>query len=139
MTKLGTKWPLSTQHHKAATLLAQDKTWEYTSEAVGVHINTIGNWMQRAEFRQLVTAYEQALIDELAEELNDGMREMVLLWRKMVRGEVKPDDRRLDRIGPIVSRYFIDSLAFAEDTSKKDSRPQMAVQFNVGTSQSGDA
>ena len=126
------KWELTAQVHEAALLLSQDATWEYTSEQIGVTCNTIGNWMLRPEFRALKDHYRSQIIDKLAEHLGDGIEEMVSLWRQMVRGEVDAKDRRLDRIGPIVTRYFLDSFAFAEDTDKKDSRSQMAVQFNVG-------
>ena len=83
--------------------------------------------------RELVQHYEQRVIDQLAEDLDAGVKEMVDLWRQMVRGEVDAKDRRLDRIGPIVSSYFIDSFVFAEKPATKDARSQMAVQFNIGS------
>ena len=127
------KWSIDGRAHQAALLLSQRATWEFTAEHVGVTTNTIGNWMRHQEMRELVQHYEQRVIDQLAEDLDAGVKEMVDLWRQMVRGEVKADDRRLDRIGPIVSSYFIDSFVFAEKPTTKDARSQMAVQFNIGS------
>ena len=133
------KWQITPQVHQAALLLSQRATWEFTAEQIGVTTNTIGNWLQHPAMRALVGQYEQQIIDKLAEDLGEGMREMVTLWREMVRGEVKANDRRLDRIGPIVTKYFVESLSFTEDSGTKGASPALAVQFNVGTSQSGDA
>lgn len=126
------KWQITPQVHQAALMLSQRATWETTSEAVGVTPTTIANWLLRPEMRALVAEYEQRIIDQMAEDLDAGVREMIELWRQMVRGEVDAKDKRLDRIGPIVSSYFIDSFVFAEKPAAKGSSPAVAVQFNVG-------
>ena len=126
------KWQVTPQVHQAALLLSQRATWEFTAEQIGVSTNTIGNWLQYPAMRALVGQYEQQIIDKLAEDLDAGVKEMVDLWRQMVRGEVEASDKRLDRIGPIVSSYFIDSFVFAEKPAAKGASPAVAVQFNVG-------
>ena len=131
LTKLQPWEPMPEQTY-AAQLLASMATVQYTADQIGKDISTVFRWLKIPEFRALKERYVQAISRSLASQLEDGMVEMVHLWREMVRAEVPPDDQRLDRIAPIVREYFIRSLAFDDAPAGDASRPAgMAQQINV--------
>ena len=131
MTKLQ-PWEPTPEQTYAAQLLASMATVQYTADQVGKDISTVFRWLKDPEFRALKDRYVKAISRSLAAQLEDGMTEMVSLWREMVRNEVAPDDGRLDRIAPIVREWFIRSIAY-DDASPDDAArsPGMAQQINV--------
>ena len=126
-------WEPSPEQTYAAKMLAWRKTWRETADEVGVDISTVCRWMGVPGFRELVDQYVQAVATELDHQLVAGAEEMLTLWRQMVRGEVSPDDKRLNHIAPTVNRYFASAIAWDDASSEGKGRtPGMAVQFNIG-------
>ena len=131
MTKLQ-PWEPTPEQTYAAQLLASMATVEYAATQVGKDISTLFRWLKMPEFRELRDRYVAAVSRSLAAQIEDGMVEMVHLWRQMVLDQVPADDRRLDRIAPIVREYFIRSLAYDDaPTSDAGRAPGMAQQINV--------
>ncbi|MCR4339572.1 MAG: hypothetical protein NUW01_06760 [Gemmatimonadaceae bacterium] len=125
-------WEPTPQQRYAAQLLAAGATWDYTSDKVQVNNATIARWLKLAGFHDLQARYESLIERTLTRQIEAGMEEMLSLWREMILGKVPARDKRLDRIQPIVTKYF--ERAFTvEDASDNGARgaPPLAQQFNI--------
>ena len=126
-------WKATPEQEAAARLLAHGTTWQSTADQVHVEIRSIGRWMQRAEFRALVDELAGEWLTRLENQLEAGAQEMISLWRDMVAGRVPADDKRIDRVAPIVRHYYEAAIAW-DDAPARDAQggARMAVQVNVG-------
>ena len=127
------QWEPSEQERFAAQLLAGGATWQLTADQVGVaSLQTIANWLKRPEFIALKRQYEEAISRALGSSLEDGVREMVELWRAMVRGEVPPNDGRLKWISPTVQKFFEGSFIWDDAPASNPSAiASLATQVNI--------
>lgn len=134
-TDMMTTWEPSPEQEYGAQLIAAGRTWAEVASELQITSRTIGNWLRRPEFRDLVRRHTERVAQALDSQIILGTEEMVGLWRQMVRGEVAADDRRIDRIERLMERYFGGAIGWddAPAGNADAGRGGTAIQFNFGT------
>lgn len=122
--------PWGAHQVRAAYLIAIGWPIDHVAGEVGVHRNAIRKWLLRTAFVQMVDDARAKVVEQFEPAIMANVHLAVDVQRRMLVGEIRPDDKRYLEARRLLER-FLDRLLYVEPAPPQVGFPANGISVPI--------